>query len=156
MKYLFAIICFSILPVLQLTAQVKSTGKMQATVHKTFTMEKEGTLHQYNIKVLEHRDYPMEWEGNDPGTINQDREDVAAKVTKLIAVDMDNDNQYEQYFVLTYRKSVTDEFKLVATKNGFAVKVDNKTMQYFAKDGIYFIENKDQDFFIVDEFREVG
>ena len=88
--------------------------------------------------------------------VDQDRNAKPAQVTKLIAVDSDNDNEYEHYMVLKYRRSVTDSFKVVPTKKGFAVKVDDKTMQYFVNKGIYFIDNKDQDFFLVEEFKEIG
>nr|WP_299342697.1 hypothetical protein [Allomuricauda sp.] len=105
---------------------------------------------------MEHRNYPMQFDRTDTGEINQARETSAAKVTKLIAIDSNDDEKFDQYFVLKYRKSITDNFKVVPTKKGFAVKVDGQVMQYFAKDGIYFVNNKDQDFFTIEEFREIG
>ncbi|PRX53625.1 hypothetical protein [Flagellimonas meridianipacifica] len=137
-------------------AQVGNQGSMNATIHKTFSIEKDGTEIQYNVKVMEHRRYPMKWNKTDKGDINQGHKYEAAKVTKLIAIDKNNDNQYEQYFVLKYRKSISDEFQVVPTKGGFAVKVDDKTLKLIEKEGIYFINNKDEDFFSIEEFRELG
>ncbi|WP_165395189.1 hypothetical protein [Flagellimonas allohymeniacidonis] len=46
--------------------------------------------------------------------------------------------------------------KVVATDKGFAIKVEDNSLQLFEKEGIYFIDNTDQDFFTIEEFRELG
>lgn len=137
-------------------AQNTANGKMNATIHKTFAIEKDGTEVPYNVKVMEHRNYPVSLDKKDQAMVNQDRNTKPAQVTKLIAVDTDNDKEYDHYMVLKYRKSVTDSFKVIPTKKGFAVKVDDKTMEFFVAKGIYFINNEDQDFFSVEEFKEIG
>ena len=134
----------------------QNPGKLNSTVYKTFAIEKNGVEIPYNVKVMEHRTYPMQWDKQDKGKVNQNRKYVADKVTKLVAVDTDNDKEYEQYFVLRYRKSLADKFEIVATDNGFAVQVEDKSLKIFEKEGIYFIDNSDQDFFSVDEFGEIG
>lgn len=136
-------------------AQNQDSGHMNATIHKTFSIEKNGTEIPYNLKVMEHRNYPMVLNEKEKSHVNQNRKAKPAVVTKLIAVDKDNDQNYDHYMVLKYRRSVTDSFKVVPTKKGFAVKVDDKTMQYFITKGIYFIDNTDKDFFSVEEFREI-
>lgn len=98
----------------------------------------------------------MAWKEEDKGKVNQNGMTTVAKVTKMIVVDNTNDNEYEQYFVLKYRKSLTDTFEVVATKNGFAVMVDGTIKKCFDREGIYFISNDDEDFFSVTEFREMG
>ncbi|RIV46479.1 hypothetical protein D2V05_03785 [Flagellimonas pelagia] len=122
---------------------------MNATTFKTFAIDHNGTEMPYHVKVVEQRKYPRDME-------NKDLKTEAAKVTKLIAVDSDNDNVYEHYLVLKYNKSVTDSFEVVPTEKGFAVKVNDKSMEYFVGKGIYFINEKDQDFFTVEEFKEIG
>ncbi len=156
MKNILSLLSLTLLTIWTLPAQDRNSGTLNATEHKTFTIKADGTETKYNIKVLEHRNYPMNWEKEDKGKVDQDRKSVAAKVTKLIAVDNDNDNMYEQYFVLKYRKSIVDTFEAIATDKGFAVKVDDKIRQRFERKGIYFINNKDQDFFTIEEFREIG
>ena len=130
--------------------------QMDATIHKTFAVTQDGTERAYNVKILEHRKYPMAMEGTDKNKIDQNRKSTPASVIKLIAVDSDNDQNYDHYMVLKYTKTVTDSFELVPTSKGFAVKVDDKTLEYFVSEGIYFINNKDQDFFTVEEFKEIG
>lgn len=137
-------------------AQHNNKGTMNASIHKTFAIEKDGTEVPYNVKVMEHRNYEMDLKKNNQKMVNRDRDTKPAEVTKLIAVDTNNDNEYEHYMVLKYKRNVTDSFKVVPTKKGFAVKVDDKTMEYFVSKGIYFIDNKDKDFFIVEEFKEIG
>ncbi|RIV73190.1 hypothetical protein [Flagellimonas aequoris] len=156
MKTLTTILSLFLLTGLAGYGQSKDSGQMNATIHKTFAVEQNGTEVPYNVKVLEHRNYPLVLNQKEQKMVNQDRNAKPAQVTKLIAVDSDNDNEYEHYMVLKYRRSVTDSFKVVPTKKGFAVKVDDKTMQYFVNKGIYFIDNKDQDFFLVEEFKEIG
>ena len=136
--------------------QSNDPGLMNATIHKTFSVEENGTETAYNIKVMEHRNYPMALDKSDKKMVDQDRNAKPAQVTKLIAVDSNNDKEYEHYMVLKYRRSVTDDFTVVPTDKGFAVKVNDKVMKYFVKEGIYFIDNKDKDFFSVEEFREIG
>lgn len=135
--------------------QSQDSGHMNATIHKTFSIEKDGTEVPYSLKVMEHRNYPMVLKQKEMSQVNQNRKEKPAVVTKLIAVDKDNDQNYDHYMVLKYRRSVTDSFEVVPTKKGFAVKVDDKTMQYFVTKGIYFIDNTDKDFFSVEEFREI-
>lgn len=157
MKNILTILGLTLLTSFTISAQTQQkSGKLNTTINKTFTIEKDGTETLYNVKIMEHRNYPMKWENQDKGMVDQDRKYATAKVTKLIAVDNDNDNEYEQYFVLKYRKSITDEFKVVATDKGFAIKVEDNSLQLFEKEGIYFINNTDQDFFTIEEFRELG
>ncbi len=156
MKNILSILSLSLITLFSLQAQDGNSGTLNASLYKTFTVEADGTETTYNIKVLEHRNYPVALDKMDKGKVNQDRKTAAAKVTKLIAIDADNDEKFDQYFVLKYRKSITDNFEVVPTKKGFAVKVDDQIIKYFNGDAIYFINNYDEDFFTVEEFREIG
>ncbi|WP_431111669.1 hypothetical protein, partial [Winogradskyella poriferorum] len=78
---------------------------MNATIHKTFAIEKDGTEIPYNVKVMEHRNYPVALESKDKQMVNQDRNTQPAQVTKLIAVDTNNDKEYDHYMVLKYTRS---------------------------------------------------
>ncbi|MDC6361779.1 MULTISPECIES: hypothetical protein [Flavobacteriaceae] len=155
MKILTTFLSIFILTGMAGYAQSQDSGHMNATIHKTFSIEKDGTEVPYSLKVMEHRNYPMVLKQKEMSQVNQNRKEKPAVVTKLIAVDKDNDQNYDHYMVLKYRRSVTDSFKVVPTKKGFAVKIDDKTMQYFVTKGIYFIDNTDKDFFSVEEFREI-
>ncbi|WP_318343446.1 hypothetical protein [Flagellimonas baculiformis] len=146
------LLCF----VISSYGQKTGPGMMNATIYKTFSLEENGTEKAYNVKIMEHRNYPMSFDESDRKKRDQDRNSKPAMVTKLIAVDSNNDKVYEHYMVLKYERSVTDDFSVVATDKGFAVRVDDRTLNYDVKQGIYFIENKDQDFFSVEEFREIG
>ena len=156
MKKIISILSLSLLTTLTLSAQADNKGTLSSTVKKTFTIKADGTETKYHLKILETRNYPMAWKKEDKGKVNQDRITRAAKVTKMIAVDNDSDKEYEQYFVLKYRKSLADTFEVVATKNGFAVMIDGTIKKHFDREGIYFINNDDEDFFSVTEFREIG
>ncbi|WP_422082066.1 hypothetical protein [Ulvibacterium sp.] len=156
MKKIISILSLLLLTTFTLSAQVDNKGTLSSTFKKTFTIKVDGTETKYNLKILETRNYPMAWKDEDKGKVDQDRMATAAKVTKMIAVDNDSDNEYEQYFVLKYRKSLADTFEVVATKNGFAVMVDGTIKKHFDKEGIYFIDNDDKDFFSVTEFGEMG
>ncbi len=156
MNKILSILSIALLIPMTSSAQSEINGKLNSTVEKTFTVKADGTDTQYKLKILEARKYPMVWEKEDKGDVDQDRKTTAAKVTKLIAVDTDSDNEYEQYFVLRYRKSLTDTFEVVPTQSGFAVMVDGSIKKHFDREGIYFINNDDQDFFSVTDFRVMG
>jgi len=156
MKNIIALSILTLFSTFPLLAQEGTPGELSATEHKTFTIKADGTETKYNVKIMENRRYPMAWNKADKGRIDQDRKTMDAKVTKMIAVDNNNDNSYDQYFVLKYRRSVADTFEVVPTKNGFEVVVDGNIRQRFDREGIYFINNEDEDFFSVIEFREIG
>ena len=61
--------------------QVSNEDSMNATIQKTFSIEKDGTETQCNIKIMEHRRYPLEWKKKDQGQQNQNPKYEAAKVT---------------------------------------------------------------------------
>lgn len=156
MKNIVSLLSLSLLTLFTLSAQENNEGTLSTTTHRTFIIHNDGIATEYNIKILENRNYPLAWEQDDKGKVNQDRAYEPAKVTKMIAVDHDSDHEYEQFFVLKYKKSITDTFELVPTTNGFAVKVDGKIKQRFNRDGLYFINNDVNDFFSIVEFREMS
>ncbi|MBT8235375.1 MAG: hypothetical protein KJO04_04210 [Bacteroidia bacterium] len=152
MKYLN-----NILPLLLMLYTVNATlaqdGKseiMNARIEKTFVIDQNGTKMPLFLKILEHRDYPEAHKLQSDSTKFED-----AKVTKLIAIDEKKDGTYDRYIVLTYYRSLTDSFKLVARPDGFAIQVDDKELTYFHETGIYFVNNADKDFFKIEEFRDI-
>ncbi|NAY92584.1 hypothetical protein GTQ34_11710 [Muricauda sp. JGD-17] len=137
-------------------SQSSNSGKMKTTIHKTFSVDKNGTEFPYNVKILETKNYTMAWDEKDRGQIDQDRKPTPTQVTKLIAVDTDNDKEYEHFLVLKYKKSVAGNFQVVPTAKGFDVKVEDRTFKYHLNNGKYIINSDDQDFFTVEEFKDIG
>ncbi|WP_141673243.1 hypothetical protein [Allomuricauda sp. CP2A] len=130
-------------------------GVMNATKeHKTFTISENGKEKQFSVKVMEHRDYAVKLNKNDKGMVNQDRKPVPAFVTKLIAVDHDADTDFDSYTVLKYKGSEKNTFELAPTSKGFEIKVDDRKMQYNVLDDMYYIKDKNKDFFMIEEFTE--
>ncbi|MGB5820268.1 MAG: hypothetical protein WBG90_12350 [Saonia sp.] len=134
-------------------AQTENTsGTMNTTVTKTFNVEKNGTKIPYKVMIQENRMYTSKFDKSDEGKVDQDRMSTPARVAKLIVVRSEVDDTYNRFIVLRYDKQVTDTFKLTSTDKGFAVKVDDKTVEYIIGEGIYFANTADEDFFVVDEF----
>ncbi|GAA4106841.1 hypothetical protein GCM10022393_01530 [Aquimarina addita] len=127
--------------------QVEST----TTVH-TFNFEKDGKTIPYRIKVHKKVASKVKLAKEDADKLNQARKATSDQVTKLIYVDNDEYDDYDKYIVLKYMKDPTDSFELKPTKRGFSVLVDNKNLEYIFGEGIYFVNNEDADFFIVEEF----
>ena len=136
-------------------AQNHSTETMKTTTTKNYTFEKEGKKIPYELKIFESRNYVLKFNEEDSGKINQDRVNTPAYVTKLILIDNDMDMNYDRYIVLKYKKSPGDSFELVPTTNGFAVKVDDNHLEYIMGEGVYRVNNKDHDYFTVDEFDKI-
>ncbi|WP_422859556.1 hypothetical protein ACOKFD_01040 [Flagellimonas sp. S174] len=130
----------------------KITGTMMASTTKTFTFTKDGTTFPYKVTVHENRNYTASFDDADKGKIDQDRLSTAAKVAKLITVYNEQEPTYNRLIVLRYDKQVTDTFELVSMQNGFAVKVDDKSVNYILGEGLYFTNTNDKDFFAVDIF----
>lgn len=128
------------------------TGTMMASTTKTFSFTKDGTSFPYQVTVHENRNYIASFDNEDKGQIDQDRLSTPAKVAKLITVYNDKEPTYNRLIVLRYDKQVTDTFELVSMENGFAVKVDDKSVNYILGEGLYFTNTNDQDFFAVDIF----
>tara|TARA_R110002096_G_scaffold431563_1_gene646988 strand:- start:25320 stop:25763 length:444 start_codon:yes stop_codon:yes gene_type:complete len=121
--------------------------KMQTTTVKTFQYETSEKMITYKVKVIEKRKSAT----MGSNTVDPNLEHV----TKLISIDNDSDKAYDRYIVLRYKKTPSDSFKLVETKKGFAVLVDNTTLEYLIGEGTYTIDNKDNDYFVVDEFDNI-
>ncbi|UII76679.1 hypothetical protein LV716_02515 [Flagellimonas sp. HMM57] len=135
-------------------AQTKENldGKLSKVTKKTFTFDKNGAKIGYDVTIQERREYLIKFDEADKGKIDQSRKDVPAMVTKLITVKSDIDSTYNRFIVLSYRKEPHDSFELVSTGKGFAVNVDNNTMEYIMGEGIYYAPTQDGDFFFVEEF----
>ncbi len=54
--------------------------------------------------------------------------------------------------MLRYIKDPSDSFELIPTKRGFTVEVDKIHMEYIFNEGVYYVNNKDADWFFVEEF----
>lgn len=151
-KYILLVII--LLVTVNLQAQDDETG-MQAMTKKTFEYEKDGKMIPYEIKVFENRKFEVKLKEEDKKKLNQERVATPAKVSKLIFVDNDGDKDYDRYIVLRYPKDPNDSFELEPTKRGFAVKVDKRYMEYIFGEGVYFVNNEDRDYFIVEEFNAI-
>ena len=137
------------------SAQNQSNEIMETTTTKKYIFEKEGKKIPYELKIFERRNYVLKFKEEDKGKLNQGRVNTPAYVTKLILVNSDMDKSYDRYIVLRYKKSPGDSFELVPTTKGFAVKVDDNHLEYIMGEGVYRVNNMDQDYFIVDEFDKI-
>lgn len=131
-------------------AQNADQGILNARIDKTIAIEKDGTQIPLHVKILEYRNYPETAQNQ-----TESKSDNSATVTKLIAIDEFKDGNIEQYLVVRYQKSITDSFELKATPEGFAILVDDRELKYLHGNGVYFMNNEDQDFFTVEEFRDI-
>lgn len=131
-------------------AQNADQGILNARIDKTIAIEKDGTEIPLHVKILEYRNYPETAQNQ-----TDLKSDNSATVTKLIAIDELKDGNIEQYLVVRYRKSITDSFEIKATPEGFAILVDDRELKYLHGNGVYFVNNADKDFFMVEEFRDI-
>ncbi|NNC70683.1 MAG: hypothetical protein HKN90_07685 [Flavobacteriaceae bacterium] len=137
------------------SVKTESIEKMRTITTKKYSFHRDGKVIPYELKVLENRNYKLKFKEEDKGKLNQDIVKTPAYVTKLVLIDSDTDPQYDMYLVLRYEKFPSDSFEVVPTEKGFAVKVDKKQLEYIFGEGIYFVNNDDKDFFMIDEFRAI-
>lgn len=150
MKYIMTLFSF-----LTLTAFMGygQNGVMNATQElKTFTVSENGKEKEFSVKVMEHRNYAMELNKKDKGMVNQDRKSVPAFVTKLIAIDHDADPDYDSYTMLKYKGSDKNAMEMSPTESGFEIRVEDRKMRYNVLDDMYYIKDKNKDFFLIEVF----
>lgn len=129
--------------------------KMETTKVYVVNIETiDGKTIPYKIRVNETRKSTIKFAAKDKGKMDQTAIYSPEYVTKLIYVDKDADNVYDTYIVLRYKKDPSDSFEFKPTKRGFTVVVDKKYVEYIFGKGVYFVNNKDADFFYVTEFDE--
>jgi hypothetical protein len=114
----------------------------------------DGKIIPYKIGVNETRKSTIKFATKDKGKIDKTAIYSPEYVTKLIYVDKGADNVYDTYIVLRYKKDPNDSFEFNPTKRGFTVEVDKKYVEYIFGEGVYFVNNKDADYFYVTEFDE--
>lgn len=136
----------------QISAQetMNNSGIMNASTESTFSYKKNGVDYPYYITVREKRSYAPSFKTTDSGIENM--QSKPAYVAKLITIRNPQNDFDNRVISLKYKKQVTDSFELVSTSKGFAVMVDDKTLEYILGEGIYFANTADKDFFIVDQF----
>lgn len=125
--------------------------EFKSTTHKTVISEADdGTIIPYKILIEEQRKYFYSFEGS-KDDLNANRIVMPAYVTKKVWVDKNADNHYDEMFIIRYKKSLDDSFKIVTTSEGLGVKVDKSIVKSIDEEGVYFTENNDDDYFIVEE-----
>ena len=149
-KNCFIAICMLLM--LPAMAQEKNKQVVKSSTTKTFNFEKDGVTIPYRITVFKTKENKVTLDPSDADKINQDRTDKVENVTQLILVDNDVYDDYDRYIVLRYQKDPNDSFELEPTKRGFKVIVDNHFVEYIYGEGIYFVNNADRDYFVVEEF----
>jgi hypothetical protein len=139
------------LTVTSINAQ-KEQKKETATYYTTNIETIDGITVPYGITVYEARKSKIKFAQEDKEKTDKTRVQTPLYVTKLIYVDKYADGEYDSYFVLRYLKDPSDSFEFKPTKRGFTVEVDKKYVEYIFDEGVYFVNNKDADWFFVEEF----
>jgi len=153
MKKIFTILSLATLTAFAGYGQNQDSGVMKATTQlNTFTVSEDGKQKEYSVKVMERRNYGMELDSKDKGLVNQDRKRTSPFVSKLVAIDNDSDENYDDYMVLKYKGTVNNDFEVAQTEKGFDIIVGNKTIHYDVLNSNYVVEKKSKNFFIIDEF----
>lgn len=124
------------------------------TVYTTNIETMDGHTIPYRIRVNETRKSTIKFAEKDNGKTNKTVIYSPEYVTKLIYVDKGANNVNDTYIVLRYKKDANDSFEFKPTKRGFTVEVNKKYMEYIFGKGVYFVNNKDADYFYVSEFDE--
>lgn len=127
--------------------------KKETTTSYTMNIETmDGITIPYKITIFETRKSKIKFAKEDIGKTDKTRIYTPDYVTKIIYIDKGADSDYDSYIVLRYIKDPSDSFEFKPTKRGFTVEVDKKYVEYIFGEGVYFVNNKDADWFIVEEF----
>ncbi len=140
--------------VVQVSAQEMSsqTGVLNAVTTNTFSYVDDGVEYPYKVTVREKRAYTAKFDEADINKVNQDRISTPAHVAVLITINNPRNSFDNRVLALRYEKQINDTFEIVPNKKGFAVKVNDKILDYIVGEGVFFADAAHKDFFIVDEF----
>lgn len=141
-----------LLAMMQAQAQNGTTGLLNSTTTNTFNYIKDGVKMPYQITVQESRNYKSMFDIADIGKVDKDLINTPVHVSKLITVANSDNPRDNMVIALRYVNRIADTFKVVSTAEGFAISVDNRTMEYIMGKGIYFADTADREYFTVDEF----
>lgn len=139
-----------------LAQEQTAQGLLSTTTTQTLNFDRNGTKIPYTIKIQESRIYSATFKQSEENKENFNREEAPALVSKMITINSEIDSTLDKRIILRYKKRLADTFELVPTEKGFQIEVDGNLIDYALESGIYAIDAKEKDFFVIDEFDIVG
>ena len=133
------------------SAQDQSIELTKETIEKTYEIDKGDKKMPYVVKIKNKEMSPVKLDENDENKVNQDRVETPEMVTKVISINDDNNDAFDNVIELSYIKEADKDFNIFPAKDGFLIRVKGREFNYSVEDKDYMIEKEDEDFFKVEK-----
>ncbi|WP_378175331.1 hypothetical protein [Aquimarina sp. SS2-1] len=121
------------------------------TTVKTYEIEQGNTTIPYEITIWNKELDPIKLEKEDRYKLNQDRVDAQERITKVITIDDQYDNSFDNTIQISYLKEADKDFKMMPTEDGFVIMVRGEEFRYSVKNKDYKVKSTDKNFFMIEK-----
>ncbi len=132
------------------TAQDHNTEITKETIVKTYELEKGNSTIPYEITIKNKELDPIKLEKEDRYKLNQDRVDAQEMITKVITIDDQYDDSFDNVIELSYMKEADKDFKIMPYDEGFVIMVKGEEFEYSVKNKNYKVKSANKDFFMIE------
>ncbi|AXT53899.1 hypothetical protein D1818_24920 [Aquimarina sp. BL5] len=133
------------------TAQEHNMEVTKETIVKTYELERGNTTIPYEITIWNKEIDPIKLEKEDKYKLNQDRVDTQERITKVITIDDQVDNSFDNTIQISYLKDADKDFKMMPTDEGFVIMVKGEELRYSVENKDYEVKTINKNFFMIEQ-----
>ncbi|MFD2561922.1 hypothetical protein [Aquimarina rubra] len=133
------------------TAQEHNMEITKETTVKTYEIEQGNKTIPYEVTIWNKELDPIKLEKEDRYKLNQDRVDAQERITKVITIDDQYDNSFDNTIQISYLKEADKDFKMMPTEEGFVIMVKGEEFRYSVKNKDYKVKTMNENFFIIEK-----
>ncbi|WP_298320918.1 hypothetical protein [uncultured Aquimarina sp.] len=132
------------------TAQEPNAEITKQTIVKTYELERDNRTVPYEVTIWNKEIDPIKLKKEDRYKLNQSRIDAQEKVTKVITIDDQYDDAYDNTIQISYLKEADKDFKMMPTDEGFVIMVRGEELRYSVNNKNYDVKSLKDNFFIIE------
>ncbi|WP_378187705.1 hypothetical protein ACE939_04960 [Aquimarina sp. W85] len=133
------------------SAQEQGMELTKETIEKTYELDQGKEKTPYVVTIKNKETSVVKLDEKDKNKINQDRVETPEMVTKVISINDDANDAFDNVIELSYIKEADNDFNIFPAENGFLIRVKGREFNYSVEDKNYIIEKEDEDFFKVEK-----
>ncbi|MHA7057026.1 hypothetical protein ACWGOQ_0007395 [Aquimarina sp. M1] len=151
-KIPFVVLLFNFVTI---SAQEHNMEVMKETTVKTYNLDKGDMTIPYEVTIWNKELDPIKLEKNDENKVNQGRADTQERITKVIKIDDQYDNSFDNTIQVSYLKKADKDFKIMPTDEGFMIMVKGEELRYSVRNKDYKVkESSKKDFFTIEKMSD--
>ncbi|AXT55586.1 hypothetical protein D1815_07380 [Aquimarina sp. AD1] len=137
------------------TAQEHNMEITKETTVKTYEYEKGDMTIPYEVTIWNKELDPIKLAKEDQYKLNQERVDAQERITKVINIDDQYDNSFDNRIQISYLKEADKDFKIMPLNDGFVIMVRGEELKYSLENKSYKIKKtSDENFFMIEKLSD--